>query len=92
MLVFHKGTIPPEATYLYDLVRSENLDKDSHEWGQSIGGFRRLVKAACRPGETVCDPFVGGGTTAVAALAEGCHFTGCDIDENAVATARARLA
>lgn len=92
IIVFHKGSVPREATYIYDLIRSENLDKESHEWGQSIEGFRRLVRAASEPGQMICDPFLGGGTTAIAALAEGRHFIGGDIDEQAVATSLERVA
>jgi site-specific DNA-methyltransferase (adenine-specific) len=92
ILVFHKTCVPADATYIYDLIRSENLDKGSHEWGQSIDGFRRLVKAASEPGQTVCDPFVGGGTTAIAALAEARNFVGCDIAAEAITTTRERLA
>lgn len=91
VLVYHKGAMPGDATFLYDVVDSENLDKGSHEWGQSIKGFRQLVKAVTEPGETVCDPFVGGGTTAAAALSSGRAFVGCDIDEAAVHTTRERV-
>ena len=92
VLVFHKGHIPKNATYVHDVVRSENLDKESHEWGQSLDGFRRLIRAASEPGHTICDPFVGGGTTAIAANAEARHFIGCDKDAAAVETALARIA
>lgn len=92
ILVYHKGHIPEEVTYLYDTVKSPDADKDHHEWGQSPEGFMQLVRAFTEPGQTVCDPFLGGGTTAVAALAETRRFVGCDIDEAAVETTRLRLA
>jgi hypothetical protein len=91
ILVFHKAGWTDETTYLYDVIRSADADKASHEWGQNIDGFRQLVRAFSNAGETVCDPFVGGGTTAVAALAEHRKFVGCDVDEQAVATTLSRL-
>lgn len=91
ILVYHKGYIPEEVTYLYDTVTSPDADKDHHEWGQSPEGFMQLVRAFTEPGQTVCDPFLGGGTTAVAALAETRRFVGCDIDEAAIETTRQRL-
>jgi hypothetical protein len=92
ILVFHKDGWSEETTYLYDVVVSRDADKGSHEWGQNIGGFRQLVRAFSSPGETVCDPFVGGGTTAVAALAEARLFVGADRDAAAVATSLQRVA
>lgn len=92
ILVFHKNGWAADTTYLYDLIVSRDADKESHEWGQSVSGFRHLVRAFSTPGETVCDPFAGGGTTVLAALAESCHFVGCDIDAEAVAAARERTA
>ena len=44
------------------------------------------------PGDLVVDPFLGAGTTAMAALKNGREFAGCDIDENYVAVSRARVA
>ena len=43
-----------------------------------VGIMCQLVKAS-RPGGTVLDPFMGSGTTGVAALAEGRRFIGCEI-------------
>jgi tRNA G10 N-methylase Trm11 len=37
------------------------------------------------------DPFLGSGTTAVAAIMEGRQFLGCDIDPGCVETTRRRL-
>ena len=42
-------------------------------WGQSVSGMSDLVKRLTEPGQLVCDPFVGGGATAVACLAQGCR-------------------
>ena len=51
-----------------------------------------LIERLTKPGQLVCDPFLGGGTTALAALALGRKFVGCDIDEDYVITAYARIA
>lgn len=43
----------------------------------------RIIKACTDPGDLVIDPFLGTGTTGVAAVMNQCHFWGCDdsIDE-----------
>jgi DNA modification methylase len=38
-----------------------------------------VVEAYSRPGELICDPFSGSGTTALAALTRGRRFTGCEL-------------
>lgn len=44
-----------------------------------------------RRGDFVIDPFVGSGTTAVAAVSQGRKFAGCDIDGDYIKTAKARV-
>lgn len=50
-----------------------------------------FVLAHTNPGDLVADPFMGSGTTGVAALKAGRMFYGCDVNVDAVATARLRL-
>jgi DNA methylase len=65
---------------------------DLHVWEQGVAGVEKLVQYASQPGDTICDPFAGSGTTAVAALANARRFVGCDVDPAAVETSLARLA
>lgn len=76
-----------------DVATSKPNDNDKrfHGWGQSESGMADLVERLTKPGQLVCDPFVGGGTTAVVSLALGRRFVGCDIDAAVLATARARV-
>jgi len=67
-------------------------DKRFHGWGQSESGMADLVERLTKPGQLVCDPFLGGGTTAVVALALGRRFVGCDVDAMHVEKAKARVA
>jgi hypothetical protein len=77
--------------WITDTVRSSENDKRFHEWGQSEAGMVGIVDRLTEPGETVCDPFMGAGTTGVAALALGRRFIGCDRDPQHVDAARRRL-
>lgn len=40
------------------------------------------IRAGCRPGGIVMDPFSGSGTTGLAALKAGCRYVGIDISRN----------
>jgi hypothetical protein len=51
---------------------------------------QRLVRALTRPGELVVDPFMGSGTSAVAAAVEGRRFAGCDVKRSYVKIAQRR--
>jgi DNA modification methylase len=77
--------------YVYDVVYSERRDKLHHDWGQSEGGIATLVERFSDVGETVCDPYLGGGTTAVAAVKLGRRFIGIDQDADAIDITRRRL-
>lgn len=66
-------------------------DKRFHHWGQSESGISRLVEAFSKPDDVVCDPFLGGGTTALVATRLGRRFIGSDIDENALETCKRRV-
>jgi DNA methylase len=77
-----------------DVFRSEGSDaaaKNNHRWGQDFGAFSAIIQRLTEPGQTVVDPFMGGGTPLLAAHALGRHVIGCDVDPQAVATARRRL-
>lgn len=51
-----------------------------------------LERLGARPGQTVADPFMGSGSTGVAAVRAGMGFVGCEIDPGHFQTARNRLA
>ncbi len=76
----------------FDVHTSAGADKDHHHWGQSESGMASLIEAFTRPGDTVLDPFLGGGTTGVVAVRLNRLFIGVDVDEDAMATAAVRLA
>jgi site-specific DNA-methyltransferase (adenine-specific) len=50
-----------------------------------------LVTQSTKPGEIVCDPFSGSGSTGVAAIRNGRHFCGADINSEALALTTSRL-
>jgi DNA modification methylase len=51
----------------------------------------KCIAAGSRPRDTILDPFMGTGTTGVAALDLGREFVGIDIDPQAVEVAWERL-
>lgn len=82
-----------QERWMSSVIWSDQQDKRfcGYGWGQSESGFERLVECLSEPGGLVCDPFVGGGTTAVAALKLNRNFIGCDQDQKQIETARSRV-
>lgn len=72
--------------WIGDVCKSSVNDNDKrfHNWGQSESGMVDLIEKLTKPGQTICDPFLGGGTTAVVSIALGRKFIGCDISEESV--------
>lgn len=92
VLVYRNGD-GASAEWFGDVAKSDVNDNDKrfHDWGQSESGMADIVKRLSRPGDLILDPFMGAGTTGVAALALGRSFIGCDVNADHVETARERL-
>ena len=52
--------------------------------------MRWLVRLVTPPGGTVLDPFLGSGTTAVAAILEGFEWIGCELTDDYLPIIHAR--
>jgi len=82
-----------KGDYIGDKISSpvNDNDKEHHKWGQSAGGFTEIVEKFTNPGQTVLDPFLGGGTTGIVCVTMKRDFIGVDIDPKCVETTRQRL-
>ena len=58
-----------------------NKRRDKHPCQLPIHLLERIVLMSSDPGDVILDPFVGTGTTAVAAKRLGRHFIGIDLDK-----------
>ena len=66
-------------------------EKGEIRGAKPLGLMRAIVRDYSRPGDLICDPFVGSGTTAVAALSEGRRFVGSEQKPEHYEIARRRL-
>ena len=73
-------------------VKANHPEKTVHPCQFPIELVERLVLALSDPGDLVVDPFVGVGTTLLAAVLHGRRAAGADIMKEYVAIARQRLA
>jgi site-specific DNA-methyltransferase (adenine-specific) len=94
VLLYSAGPYRPRG-WLNDIVfakgRGGPEERPLHPWQQALEPVRHWIRQVSEPGELIVDPFLGSGTTAVAAVMEGRRFIGCDIDPGCVETTRRRL-
>ena len=91
ILIYTNMVAPKREKWFTDLLRSPALSKRYHAWGQSVPPFVYLVERLTNPGDLVLDPFLGGGTTAVACLQTGRRCVGYEIDAEMAERARERV-
>lgn len=60
-------------------VKAKHIEKTDHPCQFPVAIPQRLIKALTNPGDLVLDPFMGSGTTGVAALVEGRRFAGAEL-------------
>jgi adenine-specific DNA-methyltransferase len=73
-------------------VKANHVEKLDHPCQFPIGLVERLVLSLTNKGDNVLDPYMGVGSSAIAALKNGRNAYGCDIVEQYVEIARERVA
>ena len=81
----------PGDVWIFPNVKSNHVEKTCHPCQFPVELVERLVLALTDPGDGVLDPYMGVGSTLVAAARQGRFGIGCDIVPDYVAVARERL-
>jgi len=87
-----KSGFDRDPVWEFPNVKANHPEKTFHPCQFPTELVERCVLALTRPGETVLDPFIGSGTTGIAALKHGRKVVGIDRDPRYVALARTRFA
>ena len=72
-------------------VKSNHVEKTDHPCQFPVGLVERLVLALTNEGGSVLDPYLGVGSSAVAAVKHGRHAFGCDLDKGYIDIAWERI-
>lgn len=72
-------------------VKSNHAEKTEHPCQFPVALVERLVLALTNEGDLVVDPYIGAGTTAVAALRHGRRAAGADTESRYLTIAKTRL-
>jgi site-specific DNA-methyltransferase (adenine-specific) len=65
--------------------------RTGHPTQKPLALVRELVRLFTEPGQLICDPYAGSGTTGAACRLEGRRFVGWELDTEWARTARARI-
>ena len=71
--------------------RTNEAKQNFHPTVKPLALMRYLIKLVTPPGGTVLDPFLGSGSTAVAAILEGFEWIGCEMTEDYFPIIEARV-
>ena len=87
------GASPVVSKMLSEISVAENWKptRNEHSTVKPLALMRYLVRLVTPPGGTTLDPFLGSGTTAIAALQEGFSVIGIERDEHSHKTAMQRI-
>ena len=69
----------PSDVWMIPNVKSNHVEKTSHPCQFPVELVERLVLSLTNPGEAVLDPYMGAGSSIIAALMHGRRGLGCDI-------------
>ena len=75
-----KGTGPYDV-FIFNIVKNVSKQKTEHIAQLPVELVEIFVKASSLQSQLIFDPFMGSGTTAVAAKKNGRHYLGCEISK-----------
>jgi site-specific DNA-methyltransferase (adenine-specific) len=73
-------------------IHRQDPERQDHPTQKPLEIIERMILASCPPYGLVLDPFLGSGTTAVAASKHGRRFVGFEVNPDYCAAAKRRLA
>ncbi len=92
LLEFVKGPELRTPDFMGDFIESQPPDKSLHEWAQSPIEAEHVISKRTVENDTILDPFMGSGTTGLAAMNLQRQFIGIEKDSERFEIAKARIA
>src|SRR5262249_4216235 len=91
ILVLEKGRAIFNSAALPNVLTCVRVATTDHPHKKPVALLETLIAHTTRPGDVVLDPFLGSGTTAVAAKKLGRAFIGIECEKRYIEIARERL-
>lgn len=74
-----------------DVWRFKRIHNSEYPTQKPVEVFQAMIYASAEEGFTVCDPFLGSGSSAIAAIKNNCDFIGCDISDKSLDISKSRI-
>jgi len=74
-----------------DVWRFKRIHNLKYPTQKPVEVFQAMIHASCADGYTVCDPFMGSGSSAIASIKNNCNFIGCDISLKSIEVTSNRI-
>jgi site-specific DNA-methyltransferase (adenine-specific) len=86
-----KGKRPLNHKSIPDVWKIRRIVRAAYPTQKPTEVFEMMLRGSAVAGSVVCDPFMGSGSSAIAALRCGCSFVGGDISPRAMEFSRERI-
>jgi site-specific DNA-methyltransferase (adenine-specific) len=86
-----KGKRPLNSKSIPDVWRIKRVTSAKYPTQKPTEVFELMLKGSAEKDFIVCDPFLGSGSAAIAAIKNGCKFLGCDISDKSVEFSKERI-
>lgn len=91
ILFASKGKRPLNSKNIPDVWKIKRVTASSYPTQKPTEVFELMLKGSAEKDFVVCDPFLGSGSSAIAAIKSDCKFLGCDISEKSMSVSKERI-
>jgi len=91
ILFASKGKKNLNSKNIPDVWKIKRVTQASYPTQKPVEVFELMLKGSADKDYVVCDPFLGSGSAAIAAIKSGCKFLGCDISSKSVSVSKDRI-
>lgn len=91
ILFASKGKRPLNLKSIPDVWKIKRVTSAKYPTQKPTEVFELMLKGSANENFVVCDPFLGSGSAAIAAIKSNCKFLGCDISEKSVNFSKERI-
>ncbi len=91
ILFASKGRKPLNSKSIPDVWKIKRVVSSQYPTQKPTEVFELMLKGSAEKDFVVCDPFLGSGSSAIAALKSNCKFLGCDISDKSIAFSKERV-
>jgi len=74
-----------------DVWRFKRIHNAKYPTQKPVEVFQAMIYASAENNFTVCDPFLGSASSAIASIKNNCNFIGCDVSDNSLEVASKRI-